>query len=106
MGGEKRRLGAGAGESRTRKRKAQELDEGEGEGEQGGEGRGKEKGIELIRSSEFPYFDKETIDKLQIPHYSQSGRVMDSPFKLYRGVVPINGMKINIRSTIRKIITV
>eukprot|EP00026_Physarum_polycephalum_P008555 Phypoly_transcript_08643.p1 GENE.Phypoly_transcript_08643~~Phypoly_transcript_08643.p1 ORF type:complete len:457 (+),score=58.28 Phypoly_transcript_08643:93-1463(+) len=40
---------------------------------------------------EFPFFDDETITKLQIPHYSQSGRVMDSPFRLYRSVVPLKG---------------
>lgn len=39
----------------------------------------------------FPFFDSETTQKLQIPSYSQSGRVFDSPFRLYRSIIPISG---------------
>jgi len=42
-------------------------------------------------TQQFPFFDQETIAKLQIPFYSQSGREVDSPFRLYRGIVPITG---------------
>jgi hypothetical protein len=48
--------------------------------------------IIIIIEIEFPFFDKETIERMQIPHYSQSGRVMDAPFRLYKGVVPIKGI--------------